>query len=206
MKVIKANKQNIAVAAKIVRNGGLVVYPTETVYGVGCDPFNVEAVERLLDVKGKKRRKPLPVLAASIADVRKVAFISSTGKLLAKKFWPGSLTLIFSKRPEFPDIVTFGLDSVGLRIPNHAVALSLIRLSGGLLVGSSANRTGETPPRSLHGISDVLKKLVDVVIDGGSSAQGIPSTVVDLTSDKLKIIRKGTISRKQLLDVLPFDY
>jgi len=201
MTVLKATKNNIMVAAQIVRSGGLVVYPTETVYGLGCDPFNVEAVKRILDVKGD-RKKPLPVLAASIVDVDKVAFVSPNGKRLAAKFWPGPLTLVFSKKPALPDVVTFGWDSVGLRIPDSDVALHLIRLSGGLLIGSSVNRTGEEPSRAVQEISGELKEMVDVVLDGGATVQGMPSTVADLTSEKPRILREGPISLKEILDAL----
>jgi L-threonylcarbamoyladenylate synthase len=201
MTVLKATESNIMVAAKIVRRGGLAVYPTETVYGLGCDPFNVEAVKRILKVKDN-RSKPLPVLAASIADAEKVAFVSPNGKRLAAKFWPGSLTMVFPKKPNFPDAVTFGLDSVGLRIPDNDVARHLIRLSGGLLIGSSANRTGEEPPRAVQEISGELKEMVDVVLDGGVAVQGMPSTVADLTSEKPAILREGPISLREILDAL----
>ena len=201
MTVLKATKNNIMVAAETVRRGGLVVYPTETVYGLGCDPFNVEAVKRILDVKGE-RNKPLPILAASIGDADKIASISPNGKRLAAKFWPGPLTMVFPKKPSLPDVVTFGWDSVGLRIPHNDVALHLIRLSGGLLVGSSANRTGEEPPRAVQEISGELKEMVNVVLDGGVTAQGKPSTVADLTSEKPRILREGPISIKELLDAL----
>ena len=188
-------------ASRIVKRGGLVIYPTETVYGLGCNPFNVEAVNRLLNVKGN-RRKPLPVLVASIADVDKAAFISQNAKRLAAKFWPGPLTLVFPKKPALPDLVTFGLESVGLRIPDNDVALRLIGLSGGLLIGSSANRSGEEPPRTVQEIPDELQEMVDVVLDGGPSAQGRPSTVADLTSEKPRILREGPIRFREILDAL----
>ncbi|PVX25051.1 MAG: threonylcarbamoyl-AMP synthase [Candidatus Bathyarchaeum sp.] len=203
MTLLKATKNNIITAAQIVRNGGLVVYPTETVYGLGCDPLNVEAVKRIIAVKGD-RKKPLPVLASNIEYAESAALVSSAGKKLAAKFWPGALTMVFPKKPDFPKIVTFGLDSVGLRIPDNDVALQLIGLSGGLLVGSSANRTGEEPPRSVQEISGELKDMVDVVLDGGSMVQGIPSTVVDLTSDEPRILREGPISLKEILGALAF--
>jgi L-threonylcarbamoyladenylate synthase len=201
MTILKATKSNIIVAAQTVKRGGVVVYPTETVYGLGCDPFNVEAVKQILKVKDN-RSKPLPVLAASIANADKAAFISPNGKRLAAKFWPGPLTMVFPKKPNFPDVVTFGKDSVGLRIPDNNVALRLIRLSGGLLIGSSANRTGEEPPRRVQEISGELKEMVDVVLDGGTAAQGIPSTVADLNSEKPRILREGPISLKEILDTL----
>jgi len=188
-------------AAQIVKKGGLVVYPTETVYGLGCDPYNAEAVRRILKVKNN-RNKPLPILVANIVDAEKIAFISTTGKKLAAKFWPGPLTLVFPKKSSFPDVVTFGLNTVGLRIPNNNVTLRLIRLCGGLLIGSSANRTGEEPSRAVQEISGDLKEMVDVVLDGGTVTRGISSTVVALISEKPKIIRKGPISLKEILDAL----
>jgi len=204
MTVLKATKNNIMAAARIVRRGGLVVYPTETVYGLGCDPLNVQAVKRVLEVKGD-RNKPLPMLAANIECAEKVAFITQNGKSLAAKFWPGPLTLVFPKKPSLPDMVTFNRDSVGLRIPDNDVALRLIRLSGGLLVGSSANRTGDEPPRTVQELSEALKGMVDVVLDGGPAAQGKPSTVADLSSDIPRIIREGPISLKMILDALAFS-
>jgi L-threonylcarbamoyladenylate synthase len=201
MTVLKATRNNIMIASRIVKRGGLAIYPTETVYGLGCNPFIVEAVNRIMKVKGE-RRKPLPVLAASIADAEKVAFISQRGKRLAAKFWPGPLTLIFTKKPALPEVVTFGLDSVGLRIPDSDVALRLVGLSGGLLIGSSANRSGEEPPRTVQEVPDELKEKVDVVLDGGATAQGRPSTIADLTSTKPKIIREGPIHYKEILNAL----
>jgi L-threonylcarbamoyladenylate synthase len=203
MTVLKATKSNIMKAAQIVRRGGLVVYPTETVYGLGCDPLNVQAVKRILEVKGN-RNKPLPVLAASIVDAEKIAFVSPNGKKLAAKFWPGPLTMVFPKKSALQDVVTFGLDSVGLRIPANDVALQLISLCEGLLVGSSANRTGEEPPRSVQEMSDELKGMVDVVLDGGPTVQGMPSTVVDLSLEKARILREGLISLEAILDALAF--
>ena len=201
MNVLKATKANIMKAAQTVRSGGLVVYPTETVYGLGCNPLDVEAVKRLLDVKGE-RNKPLPILASSIGEADKVAFISGNGRQLASKFWPGPLTMVFPKKPALPDVVTFGLDSVGLRIPDNGVALDLVRLSGGLLVGSSANKTGEAPPREVQKLSGELKAMVDVVLDGGATAHGMPSTVADLTQETPRILREGPVSLKELLDAL----
>jgi L-threonylcarbamoyladenylate synthase len=204
MTVLKATKENIIIAAKIVRMGGLVVYPTETVYGIGCEPFNVEAVKRILKAKGD-RSKPLPVLAASILDAEKIAFVSRRGKTLASKFWPGPLTMVFFKKPNFPDVVTLGWNSVGVRIPDNDVTLHLLSSCGGLLIGSSANRTGEEPPRLVQEISGELKEIADVVLDGGTVVQGTPSTVVDLTSEKTRILREGPISLDKILDALTFD-
>ena len=204
MPILKATKNNIIAASKIVKKGGTIIYPTETVYGLGCDPLNLDAVKKLLEAKGK-RTKPFPILAATIEDANKAAHISLDGKKLAAKFWPGPLTMIFPKKPAIPNIVTFNLDSLGLRVPDNKIALKLIHLSGGLLIGSSANRTGEKPPRTIQEISKELKDRVNVVLDGGITVQGTSSTVVDLTSEKPRILREGSISYEEIADVLAFN-
>jgi L-threonylcarbamoyladenylate synthase len=204
MKVLKSTKKNIIITAQIVKNGGLVVFPTETVYGLGCDPLNVQAVKKIIRVKGE-RKKPFPVLAANIEEVERVAVISHKGRQLATKFWPGPLTMVFPKKTFLPDIVTFGLNSVGLRIPDSYVARNLISLSGGLLIGSSANVTKGKPPRCIEEISDELKDNVDIILDGGLAAHGKPSTVVDLTTDEPKILRKGPVTLKAILNALALN-
>jgi L-threonylcarbamoyladenylate synthase len=201
MRILKATRDNILTASQIVRKGGLVVYPTETVYGLGCNPFNIEAVKRVFEMKGE-RRKPPPILASSIDHVEKIASMSQAGKKVAEKFWPGPLTLIFPKKLVLPDIVTCNLNSVGVRIPKHDVALQLINLSNGLLIGTSANRTGEKPPRNVHEATQQLKEEVDIFLDGGSTTLGRPSTVADLTSKKPRILREGPISLKEISDVI----
>ena len=201
MRVLKATRDNILTASRIARKGGLVVYPTETVYGLGCDPFNIEAVKRVFEVKGE-RRKPPPILASSISHVEKIAYMSQAGKKVAEKFWPGPLTLVFPKKLVLPDIATCNLDSVGVRIPKHNVALQLISLSNGLLIGTSANRTGEKPPRDIHEATRQLKEEVDIFLDGGPTTLGKPSTVADLTSKKPRILREGPITLKEILDTI----
>jgi len=201
MKILKATRNNILAASRIVRKGGLVVYPTETVYGLGCDLFNIEAVKRVLKVKGE-RRKPLPILASSIKYVEKIASMSQEGEKIAKSFWPGPLTMVFPKKLVLPDIVTCNLDSVGVRIPKHDVALQLISLSNGLLVGTSANKTGEKPPQTVQEATQQLEEEVDVILDGGPTTLGNPSTVADLTSKKPRILREGPISLKEISDII----
>jgi len=201
MQILKATEKNIAVASEIVRNGGLVVYPTETVYGLGCDPLNVRAVERVFQVKGD-RKKPLPILASSIRDVEKVAYLSEGAKCCAAKFWPGPLTIVLRKKPSLPDIVTHNQNSVGVRIPRHDVAIRLIQLSNGLLAGTSANKTGKKPPQTAEEATKQIGREVDVILDGGPASFGISSTVVDFTSTKPKLLREGPISLKEILAVL----
>jgi len=202
MQVLRATEKNIAVASEIVRNGGLVVYPTETVYGLGCDPFNIQAVKRVFQVKGD-RKKPLPILASSIEYVEKIAYLSENAKCVATKFWPGPLTIVLHKKSSLPSIVTCNQDSVGVRIPRHDVAIRLIQLSNGLLVGTSANKTGKKPPKTAEAATEEIGKEVDVILDGGPTIFGKSSTLVDFTSAQPKILREGLISLREILDALP---
>ena len=200
MRVLKATAKNILAASETVRRGGLVVYPTETVYGLGCDPLNVEAVERIFRVKGA-REKPLPVLVSDIEHVEKIAYLSEKARRVAVRFWPGPLTLVLPKTTILPGIVTSNLDSVGVRIPMHDIAIQLIHLSNGLLVGTSANRTRQKPPRTAQEAANQIGDEVDLIIDGGPTTFGLPSTIVDLTSERPKILRKGPISINEILNV-----
>jgi L-threonylcarbamoyladenylate synthase len=197
MDILEPLKGGVLTASQIVRRGGLVVYPTETVYGLGCDPFDIDAVKRVFQVKGE-RRKPLPILASSINYVEKIACMTRDGKKIAQRLWPGPLTLIFSKKRVLPDEVTSSLDTVGVRVPKHDVARELIRLCGGLLIGTSANVSGEKPPRTVEEVAQELKKQVDAVIDCGSTEFGIPSTIADLSRGKLRMVRGGPVSLKEL--------
>lgn len=200
MQILKATKGNILTASQIITDGGLVVYPTDTVYGLGCNPFNIEAVTRVFKVKGK-RNKPLPILASNVENVKRIAFLSEKAERIAARFWPGPLTLVLPKKPFLPDVVTCNFNSVGVRIPQHNVALRLITLSNGLLVGTSANKTGEKPSRTAQEAAEQLGKEVDAILDGGPVPLGAPSTVVDLTQEKPKILREGSVSLEELLSI-----
>lgn len=199
MQILKAKDDNILRASRIITRGGLVVYPTDTVYGLGCDPLNKEAVTRVLNVKGE-RKKPLPILASDINSVKRITLLSERAGRITARFWPGPLTIVVPKKPVLPNLVTCNLNSVGVRIPQHEVALRLISLSNGLLVGTSANKTGEKPPRTAREAAEQLGKEVDMILDGGSTPLGAPSTVVDLSQKRLKILREGSISLEELLN------
>ena len=164
MKIIKSTRTAIQTAAQIVENGGVVVYPTDTVYGLGCNPFKEDAVKRIFKIKGE-RNKPLPILASGIGEIEKIAQIPEKARELAKRFWPGPLTMVLPKKPSLPNIVTLNLNSVAVRVPNHDIALALIRLSGGLLVGTSANKSGRKPPRTALEATDQIGEEVDLILD-----------------------------------------
>ena len=183
-----------------MKKGGLVVYPTDTVYGLGCDPFSVKAVERLIHVKGA-REKPLPILSNTLSQIERVAKISLEARVMGEKFWPGPLTLILPKK-DLPEIVTFGLRSVGVRIPNNEITLMLVSLAGGLLVGTSANKTGCPPPSKACEAIDQLGDQVDLILDGGTAELKTPSTVIDFTGKEPKVLREGSLTFNEVLKAL----
>lgn len=194
-KIVKATRENIELAARLIKSGGVVIYPTDTVYGVGCDPFNVTAVRRLIEDVKSRERKPLPVLACSLKHAEKIAHLTDNAIKLANKFWPGPLTIVLKKKKSLPDIVTQGKDSVGIRIPDHDVALKLTELSGGLLIGTSANISGKPPAKTVEEAYMQIGDRVDLLLNGGKCAIGVSSTVVDLTHTKPVIIREGPLNR-----------
>jgi len=202
MLLLKATEDNISQAAKAVKNGGLVVYPTDTVYGLGCDPFNTDAVEKLFKAKGERKNKPLPILASSLKAVERIAYIDENARKITKKYWPGPLTLVLPKQPILPNMVTCNSASVGVRIPNHKVALQLITLCGGLLVGTSANKTGEKPPKTAQEAAIQLGEEVDIILDDGPAPLGQESSIIDLTQKEPKILREGTIKLKHIMDTI----
>lgn len=201
MRILRATEDSILAASHIVKRGGLVVYPTDTVYGLGCDPFNVEAVKRVFKAKGE-RKKPLPVLASNIEYAEKIVYLSKMARRIAARFWPGPLTFVLPKKRALPNIVTCNLDSVGVRVPRHDTANHLIQLSEGLLIGTSANKTGKNPPRTAHEANKQLGKEVDMILDGGPAPLGVASTVIDLTSEEPRILREGPISLEGIMKVL----
>jgi L-threonylcarbamoyladenylate synthase len=199
--LVKATYDNISAASKIVRNGGLVVYPTDTVYGLGCNPLNVEAVKRIFKVKGD-REKPLPILGYNVKCIQRIAKLSVNALKIVDKFWPGPLTIVVPKKQTLPDIVTGYMPSVGVRIPNHAVAIQLIKLSEGILIGTSANKTGEKSPKTADEAAKQMDGSVDLILDGGSTPLGHESSIIDLTSRKLRMLRGGPVKLEEIMTLL----
>ncbi|MFX0068888.1 MAG: L-threonylcarbamoyladenylate synthase [Promethearchaeota archaeon] len=190
------------IAAALVRFGMLVVFPTDTVYGLGTNPFNVLAVDRLLKVKGRLEEKGVPLLVSSMDDVSGIAHFDDNAEKLAEKFWPGVLTLVLKKRRIIPDIVTGGRDSVAVRIPSHKVALNLAQMVGGVIVGTSANISGKPPPKTAQEAIEQVGKEVDLVLDGGTAPVGVSSTIIDLTESPPLIRRLGAISEEQIREII----
>ncbi|MCX8204659.1 MAG: L-threonylcarbamoyladenylate synthase [Candidatus Nezhaarchaeota archaeon] len=191
----------VAEASLVIKSGGLVVYPTDTVYGLGADPFNEAAVEKAFEAK-RRESKPMPVLVSSVKAARRLVYVSEEAAALMKRFWPGALTIVLPSRGTVPSRVTAGLNSLGVRMPNHSVALRLIDACGGALIGTSANISGLPPPKTVEEALAQIGGAVDLAIDAGPAPHGLPSTVVDLSSSEPKLIREGVISWSEVLEVL----
>ncbi len=187
----------LAHAVDILQNGGAVVFPTDTVYGLAALPFREEYVERLYTIKGRNSSRAIAIL---ISDLHELEFVSlSPSKIalrLAERFWPGPLTLIVPRHPSVPDTLST-LPTIGVRVPNHPVALALLRMTGPLAV-TSANLSGEKNTNSAQEALAQLDGRVHLIIDGGHTPGGIPSTVVDCTSQEAVILRPGPISLEDI--------
>jgi L-threonylcarbamoyladenylate synthase len=194
----------IADALALIRAGGLVAIPTETVYGLAADAKNVPAVEKIFALKGRPANHPLIVHIAGVEQLADWAsVVPATATQLAEAFWPGPLTLILKKRADVPDAVTGGQDTVGLRCPNSALTLALLRAFGGGLAAPSANRFGHVSPTTAQHVRDEFVDQTPYILDGGHCTVGIESTIVDLSGDLPRILREGQIRRAQLLPYLP---
>ncbi len=201
-KIITAD--NIDEAAQCIRNGGLVVFPTETVYGLGADALNDEAVSAIFAAKGRPADNPLIVHIADKKDIYKLAScVSQTAKMLIEAFFPGSLTLIVKKSDIIGGVVTAGLDTVAVRMPSNPIANELIRKSGCFIAAPSANLSGSPSPTVVRHVVEDMNGRVDYIIDGGSSEIGLESTVVDVSGDVAEILRPGKITYEQLKELVP---
>ena len=190
-------------AVTILRAGGLVAFPTETVYGLGADAENAAAVRRIFDVKGRPEAHPLIVHIGRPEWLGQwVADISPKARRLAREFWPGPLTLILRRGSRIPLAVTGGLETVGVRVPNHSLALAMLQSFGGAVAAPSANRFGRVSPTRAEHVREDLGGLVDFILDGGPCRIGVESTIVDMSADAPAILRPGGVTREQLEAVL----
>src|SRR5690348_13744143 len=198
-----ANLEAIAEAARILRAGGLVAFPTETVYGLGANALDASAVARIFAAKGRPANNPLIIHIADASDVRKVVadWPESAGRL-AERFWPGPLTLVLPRCDAVPDAVTAGGPTVAVRVPAHPVAQALVRAAGVPIAAPSANRSMELSPTRAEHVLRGLDGRIDVLLDGGPTAGGIESTVLDLTATPPRLLRPGLIGVAELEAVL----
>ncbi len=191
-------------AVRLIREGGLVAYPTDTVYGIGCNALNDVAVLRVFEVKRRPRSEPLPVLIGDQADLseRLVAEVPEAARRLMRRFWPGALTLVFRKALWVPAILTSGGEQIAVRLPDHPIPRSLVRAAGVPLVGTSANVHGSTEPVTAQHVAFELGDRVDMILDGGRTRLGLSSTVVDVTVAPPRIVREGAIPRERIEEAL----
>jgi L-threonylcarbamoyladenylate synthase len=205
MPIVPATFRMIEYAAQLLRQGELVAFPTETVYGLGVDARGSNAVEKIFAAKGRPADHPVIVHVASADEFDKWAVdIPAVAYQLAKAFMPGPLTLVLKRSKLVPDIVTGGQDTVGLRVPNHPVALELLKSFGGGIAAPSANRFGRISPTTAKHVLEELGDEVSLILDGGACQVGLESTIVDVTSAKVKILRPGGVSLNNLADLLGY--
>ena len=191
----------IAQALDVLRAGGLVAFPTDTVYGVGALAYDGEAVESIYHAKDRPADKAIPVLICDTRDLEKVSDnIPDAARILSARFWPGPLTVLIPKRADLPEAVS-ATSTVGVRVPDHEVVRALLRLAGPMAV-TSANLSGQPSPTSAEEVLAQLDGRLELIIDGGKTPGGIPSTVVDCTGLEIKILREGPISLRELLSAL----
>jgi L-threonylcarbamoyladenylate synthase len=190
-------------AAEIIRQGGIVAFPTETVYGLGADAYNPLAVARIFEVKRRPFFDPLIVHIASPAHLQKlVKDIPSSARKLTERFWPGPLTVVLFKEEYIPDIVTAGLPTVALRMPNHPMALSLIKESKCPIAAPSANPFGYLSPTTAEHVREQLGDQVDLILDGGPCTVGVESTIVSFLDGKPRLLRPGGASLEEIESII----
>ena len=186
-------------AVSTLKKGGLVAFPTDTLYALGAHAFIEEAVSRVYEAKGRPQGMALPLLLGTPADIDSVAVdVPQSARVLADRFWPGAVTLILFKAPTVSDTITGGRDTVAVRVPSHPLALSLIEGAGAPLTGTSANRSGGPDPVSAEVVRENLGESVDVVLDEGPCSLAEASTIVDMTAQPPRIVRAGAVARSDL--------
>ncbi len=193
--LLPATAENIALAAAIIRRGGLVAFPTETVYGLGANALDAAAVARIFAAKERPAADPLIVHLSGLDQLPHVArTIPAAAQTLAETFWPGPLTLVLPKQPWVPSLVTSGLDTVAVRVPDHPAALALLRAADLPVAAPSANRFGHVSPTTAQHVWHDLHGRIELILDGGETLVGVESTVLDLSTDPPRVLRPGGIA------------
>jgi L-threonylcarbamoyladenylate synthase len=202
-RIFGTREYDIKKAAEILKNGGLVAFPTETVYGLGADAFDAEAVKKVYEAKGRPSDNPMIVHIGEASDISKLTnSVTEDMKKLMEAFWPGPMTMVVPAKNEIPRVTTGGLDTVAVRLPNNDITRKLIKESGVMLVGPSANLSGHPSPTTAAHVYDDLHGRIDAIIQGDACQVGIESTVVDMTSDVPIILRPGFVTPEEISKVL----
>jgi L-threonylcarbamoyladenylate synthase len=191
IRIVLFDEVAIGRAASIVKNGGVIVFPTDTVYGLGCDPKNEKAVRKLFETK-KREGKPIPVLCDSTESAERLVRFNRATQNLARWFWPGALTIVLPLKRKMPAALHQETGELGVRVPDSADCIRLIRECGGFLTGTSANISGKEPARTARQAQEAFGDTVDLILDGGTLS-GTPSTVVRVTSHGIEVLRRGRV-------------
>src|SRR2546427_1923179 len=194
--VRRVSAHSIREAGKLVLGGGVIVYPTDTVYGLGCDPMNELAAERLFTIK-RRRGKPVPVLCNSFESASRLVRLSGVALRLAKEYWLGALTIVLPLRMELPELIHQGSETLAVRVPNSRRCLELIAACGGYLVGTSANKSGKPACRTAHEALRSIGEEVDLILDGGRLSEK-ESTVVKVSGNRVELLRSGAVTVAKL--------
>ncbi len=190
----------IRAAVVMLRVGGIICFPTDTLYALSADAFDPEAVERIYRAKGRDHGQGLPVLLADAVQLNQVAInIPDSAWKLARRYWPGALTMVVQRSPDLPDIVSGGATTVAVRVPAHPIARQLISELGRPVIGTSANRAGSPDARSLQDVLDELGPWLDYAVGEGTLPAGQPSTIVDLTTSRPQVLREGAIPSGEVM-------
>lgn len=208
-KISSSNVDAVAIkeAGEILRRGGLVAFPTETVYGLGGDALNDASAARIYAAKGRPVDNPLIVHLGRIKDITAIALeIPEVFYTLAEEFWPGPLTMILKKSPLVPDSTTGGLKTVAVRMPNHQTALKLIEMAGGFVAAPSANLSGRPSPTKSKYVIEDMDGRVEMIIDGGETEIGLESTILDLTTSRPEILRPGSVTKEMLDPIIATNF
>ncbi len=189
----KINKDELEETIKVINNGGIVIFPTDTVYGVASNALNDDSIKKLFALKERNDKKPICVLTSSVDKIKKVAYIKEDELEIINKYMPGALTIILDKKEHVSDILTSNLKTIGVRIPNNKIALSILEKIDFPLATTSANISGRNDSIQIEDLIDNFKDKVDIIIDGGITDLKISSTIVKIENDEIKVLREGSI-------------
>ena len=203
MKILKATEKNISIAAEVIKSGGLVAFPTETVYGLGADGLDPIAVAKIFEAKQRPSFNPLILHVAEADQVKDIASTDNSAILkLMDTFWPGPLTLVIPKKEIVPDIVTSGNPTVAVRMPDHQVALKLIKEAGKPIAAPSANVFSQLSPTNAGHVVKQLKDKVDIILDGGNCSIGVESTIIHIKDDEITLLRPGGLAIEEIENIV----
>jgi L-threonylcarbamoyladenylate synthase len=201
--ILRQSEQAVEHAVRIISNGGVIAFRTDTFYGLGADPQNPEAISRIRSLKNREEAKPILLLISHYDEVAR--FLSETSEpfaAVAKRYWPGPITIVGMARPELPQELTAGSGTIGVRLPDDETVRALVHACGGALTATSANQSGSLPARTAKAAEVYFAEGIDLIIDGGEVTVMEPSTVLDLSGPEPRLIREGAISRQGLAETL----